>query len=83
MSLIDQNSSKKQQINTITVEGKKATTLNLVGTDIIVVSGKFKHNENKYFIGYSTDTIISFTSNEFDDSGENMSFKIEDDYIFS
>ena len=39
---------------------KKPVALNLVDTDIIVVSDKFKHNDKgyKYFIGYQEDDIV-------------------------
>ena len=39
---------------------KKPIVLNLVDTDTIVVSDKFKHNDKgyKYFIGYKEDDIV-------------------------
>ena len=39
---------------------KKPIALNLVDTDKIVVSDKFKHNDKgyKYFIGYKEDDIV-------------------------
>ena len=39
---------------------KQAVALNLVDTDQIVISEKFKHSDNgsKYFIGYLSDNII-------------------------
>ena len=72
---------------------KEAIASNLVDTDKIVVSDKFKHSDSgsKYFIGYfddDDDIIITYLCiilpqiigyiNFFDDGGKNMSFKIED-----
>ena len=39
---------------------KQAIALNLVDTDKIVISDKFRHGDNgfKYFIGYLSDKII-------------------------
>ena len=65
---------------------KQVIALNLVGTDKIVISDKFKHSNNgsKYFIGYLDDDIIrplciilpqmSGYIKYFDDGGKNMSF---------
>ena len=73
---------------------KKPIALNLVGTDKMIISDRFKHNDrdSKYFIGYFDDDIIrplcivllqmSGYIKYFDDGGKNMSFKIEDDDIY-
>ena len=60
----------------------------------LVSSEKFKHNDKgfKYFVGYLDDNIIRPLSIvllqmiryiKYFDDGKNMSFKIEDDNIFS
>ena len=70
---------------------KQAIVLNLVDTDKLVVSDKFKYSDNgssKHFIGYLDDDDIirpvcvilpqmSGYIKYFDDDGKNMSFKIE------
>ena len=73
---------------------KQAIALNLVNTNKIVISDKFKHSDNgsKYFIGNKEDDIIrplctilprmSGYIKYFDDGGKNISFKIEDDDVF-
>ena len=74
---------------------KQAIALNLVDTDKIVVSNKFKHSDNnsKYFIDYLHDddiirtlTIISSQKSGYikyyDDGVKIMSFKIEDDNVY-
>ena len=74
---------------------KQAIALNLVDTDKIVVSNKFKHSDNssKYFIDYFHDddiirtlTIISSQKSGyikyFDDGVKKMCFKIEDDNVY-
>ena len=74
---------------------KQTIALNLVATDKIVVSDKFKYSDNgsKYCIGYlDGDDIIrplcimllqmSEYIKYFDDGGKNMSFKIEDGSVF-
>ena len=74
---------------------KQAIALNLVDTDKIVVSNKFKHSDNssKYVIDYLHDddiirtlTIISSQKSGyikcFDDGVKKMSFKIEDDNVY-
>ena len=70
---------------------KQVIALNLVDTDKIIISDKFRDSDNgsKYFIGYLDDDIIrplciilpqtSGYVKYFVDSGKNMSFKIEDD----
>ena len=71
---------------------KQAIALNLVNTNKIVVSDKFKHNDDdfKYFIGYLHDDDVirplciilpqmSGYIKYFDNGGKNMSFKIEDE----
>ena len=72
---------------------KKPIGLNLVDIDKIVISDKFKHNDegSKYFIGYKDDNIIrplcillpqmSGYIKYFDNGGKNMSFKTEDDNV--
>ena len=71
----------------------QAIDLNLVDTDKIVISNKFKHTDNvsKYFIGYKEDNIIrplcivlpqmSEYIKYFDDGRKNMSFKIDVDNV--
>ena len=66
-------------------------TLNLVAIDKIVISDKFKHSNKdlKYFVGYKEDNIIrplsiilpqmSGYEKYFDDGGNNLSLKIEND----
>ena len=74
---------------------KQAIALNLVNTNKIVVSDKFKHSNDgvKYFIGYLRDDdkirplcIILPQMNGytklFDDGGKNKSFKIEDESVY-
>ena len=74
---------------------KQAIALNLLETKKIVISNKFKHNNNgfKYFIGYLHDDdvirplciILPQVSGDikcFDNGGKNMSFKIEDEGVY-
>ena len=73
---------------------KQAIAINLVDTDKIVISEKFRHGDygSKYFIDYLSDNIIrplciilpqmSGYTKYFDDGGKNMSFKIEDESLF-
>ena len=74
---------------------KQAITLNLVNTNKIVVSDKFKHSDDgfKYFIGYLHDDdiirplciILSQMSGYikcFDNGGKKMSFKVEDESVY-
>ena len=75
---------------------KQAIPLNLVNTNKIVVSDKFKHNDDGFngFIGYlhdDDDVIRPFCIilpqmsgyiKHFDNGEKNMSFKIEDESIF-
>ena len=74
---------------------KQAVVLNLVNTNKIVVSEKFKHSDDgsKYFIGYlhEDDVIRSLRIllpqmsgyiKYFDNGGKNMSFKIEDESVY-
>ena len=74
---------------------KQATALHLVETNKIVVSEKFKHNDDgsKYFICYlhNDDVIRSLCIilpkmsgyiKYFDNSGNNMSFEIEDENVY-
>lgn len=70
---------------------KLSITLNLVAIDKIVISDKFKHSNKdfKYFVGYKEDNIIrplsiilpqmSGYAKYFDDGGNNLSLKIEND----
>ena len=72
---------------------KQAIGLNLVNTNKIVLSDKFKHSDNgsKYFIGYKDDNAIrllcvilpqmSVFIKYFDNGGKNMSLMIEDDSV--
>ena len=74
---------------------KQATALNLVNTNKVVVSDKFKHSDDdfKYFIGYLHDDNLikplciilpqmSGYIKYFDNGGKNMSFKIEDESVY-
>ena len=74
---------------------KQAVVLNLVNTNKIVVSEKFKHSDDgsKYFIGHlhEDDVIRSLRIllpqmsgyiKYFDNGGKNMSFKIEDESVY-
>ena len=73
---------------------KKAISLDLVDSSKIVVSDKFKINNDscKFFIGYSNKDKItplciilpqmSGFIKYFEDGGKNMSFKIEDKSIY-
>ena len=73
---------------------KQPIALNLIDGNKIVVSNKFKRSENgfKCFIGFKEGDIIrplcivlpqmSVYIKYFDDSGKNMSFKIENDDVF-
>ena len=75
-------------------EGKKAVKLSSVDVKEIVVSNKIKGNNgtSKVFIGYMDDTNviplclilpqISGWIKYFENSGKNMSFKIEDDEVY-
>ena len=74
---------------------KQGITLNLVNTDKVVVSNKFKHSDDgfKYFIRYLHDDDVirplcvnlpqmSGCIKYFDNGGKNMSFKIEDEGVY-
>ena len=74
---------------------KQVIALNLVNTNKIVVSDKFKHSNDgsKYFIGYLDDDDVIRPSciilpqmsgyiKYFDNAGKNMSFKIEDESVY-
>ena len=74
---------------------KQAIALNLVDTNKIVVSDKFRFSNNgsKYFIGYSHDNYVirplcillpetSGYIKYFHNGGKNMSFKIEDESVY-
>ena len=69
--------------------------MNLVDTNKIVISDKFKYNDNgsKNFMGYIHDEDVtrplciilpqmSGYIKYFDDGGKNMSFKIEDESVY-
>ena len=72
-------------------KSKQTIDLNLVDIRKIVISDKFKHNDNgfKYFIGYKEDDIVeplciilpqmSGYIKYFENGGKNMSFVIKDD----
>ena len=74
-------------------KSKKPIDLMLVNVDQIVVSGKFKHNNEsfKYFIGYQEDEIVkplciiltqmSGYIKYFENGGKNMSFLIKDEEV--
>ena len=73
---------------------KKAIYLDLVDTGKIVVSDKFKHNEegSKYFIGYQEDAIVkplciilaqmNSYIKYFENDGKNMSFLIKNSEVW-
>ena len=73
---------------------KKAIDLDLVDTDKIVVSDRFKHSEegSKYFIGYHKDEIVKPLCvilpqmngyiKYFDNGGKNMSFLIKNSEVW-
>ena len=74
---------------------KQAIALNLVNTNKIVVSDKFKHSDDgfKYFVDYLHDDNVtralciilpqvSGYIKYFDNDGKNMSFKIEDESVY-
>ena len=74
-------------------KSKQAIDLDLVTTDKIVVSGKFKHSESyKYFIGYQQDEIVKPLCiilpqmngyiKYFDNGGKNMPFLIKNDEVW-
>ena len=73
---------------------KQAIALNLVSTNKIVVSDKFKHSDDssKYIIGYIHDDIVirlvciiipqMSGYIKYFDNGGNMCFKIEDESVY-
>ena len=77
-------------------ESEKAVNLSSVSLDKIVVSNKFKENNetSKVFIGYRSDITDIVTPlciilpqmsgwiKYFENGGKNMSFKIEDDSVY-
>ena len=75
-------------------KSKQAIDLDLVTTDKIVVSDKFKHSEEgyKYFIGYQEDEIVKPLCiilpqmngyiKYFDNGGKNMSFLIKNNEVW-
>ena len=74
-------------------KSKQPINLDLVNLDQIVISEKFKHNDDrfKYFIGYKEDEIVkplciilpqmSGYIKCFKNGGRNMSFVIKDDDV--
>ena len=66
---------------------KQPTGLNLVDTNKIVISDKFKHTDDgfKYFIGYQEGNMIGPFClgyiKYFENGGKNMSFIIKDDSV--
>ena len=74
-------------------KSKHLLDLDLVNVDQIVVSGKFKHNDDgfKYFIGYKEGEIVKPLCTilpqmngyikYFENGGKNMSFVINDDDV--
>ena len=92
-------SEKTLQFNNIRLnkkefhKSKKPIDLMLVNVDQIVVSGKFKHNNesSKYFIGYQEDEIVkplciiltqmSWYIKYFENEGKNMSFFVKDEEV--
>ena len=75
-------------------KSKQAIDLDSVNTDKIVVSDKFRHNEEsyKYFIGYKEDEIVKPLCiilpqmngyiKYFDNGGKNMSFLIKNNEVW-
>ena len=75
-------------------KSKQAMDLDSVTTDKIVVSDKFRHNEEsyKYFIGYKEDEIVkplciilpqmNGCMKYFDNGGKNMSFLIKNNEVW-
>ena len=76
-------------------DAKKAIPLNLVNVNNIIISNKFKNNNDayKYFIGYMHDTDLikplyivlpqmSGYIKYFENGGKNMSFKIENEDVY-
>ena len=75
-------------------KSKQEIEVDLVGTGKIVVSDRFKHNEEgfKYFIGYQEDGIVKPLCiilpqmngyiKYFDNGGKNMSFLIKNDQVW-
>ena len=74
---------------------KKAIPLNSVNTNSIAISYRVKHSDDsyKYFIGYAPDDGVirplcvillqmSGYIKYFENSGKNMSFKIEEDSVY-
>ena len=74
-------------------KSKQPINLNLVNTDQVLISDKFKHRDDgfKYFIGYKEDDIVkplciilpqmSAYIKYFENGGKNMSFVIKDDDV--
>ena len=87
--------SKKIKINKKEFhKSKQAIDLNLVTTDKIIVSDKFKHREEgyKYFIGYQEDETVKPLCiivpkmngyiKYFENGGKSMSFLIKNDEVW-
>ena len=76
-------------------KSKQAINLDLVNVDQIVISHKFKHNDDgfKYIIGYKKDDIpkllciilpqMSGYIKYFENRGKNMLFLIKDGYVLN
>ena len=93
-------SKKKLKLNNIKINKKEfhksnqAIDLDLITTDKIVVSDKFKHSEEgyKYFIGYQENKIVKPLGiilpqmngyiKYFDNGGKNMSFLIKNNKVW-
>ena len=93
-------SKKKLKLNNIKINKKEfhksnqAIDLDLITTDKIVVSDKFKHSEEgyKYFIGYQENKIVQPLCiilpqmngyiKYFDNGGKNMSFLIKNNKVW-
>ena len=76
-------------------KSKQVIDLNLINVDQIVVSDRFRHNDEsfKYFIGYQEGEIVKPLCiilpqmdgyiKYFENGGKNMSFMIKDDNILN
>ena len=76
-------------------KSKQVIDLNLINVDQIVVSDRFRHNDEgfKYFIGYQEDGIVKPLGiilpqmngyiKYFENGGKNMSFMIKDNNVLN
>ena len=76
-------------------KSKQVIDLNLINVDQIVVSDRFRHNDEgfKYFIGYQEDGIVKPLCiilpqmngyiKYFENGGKNMSFMIKDNNVLN